>query len=63
MLRRSNVLDKAQIERSVLYPVFYFGEAEGNYGEENVMGLLMEKRKNRVYAAKNEKGSKRCKNV
>ena len=42
---------------------FYFREAEGNYGEENVMGMLMEKRKNRVYAAKNEKGSKGCKNV
>lgn len=42
LLRRSNVLDKAQIERSVLYPVFYFGETEGNYGDENVMGLLME---------------------
>ncbi|KAI4451641.1 hypothetical protein C823_006201 [Eubacterium plexicaudatum ASF492] len=21
---------------------FYFGETEGNYGDENVMGLLME---------------------
>ncbi len=34
---------------------FCFREAEGNCGEENVMGLLMEKRKNRVYAAKIKK--------
>ncbi len=35
---------------------FCFREAEGNCGEENVMGLSVEKRKNRVYVAKNEKG-------
>lgn len=54
MLRRSNVLDKAQIEKSVLYPAFLFGEAD--YGEESVMGLLMEKRK-AVRPAKQTNGS------
>ena len=63
LLGGSNVLDKAQIEKSVLYPAFLFLGGGGILEEESVMGMLMEKRKNRVYTAKNEKGSKGCKNV
>lgn len=40
LLDGSKVPDKAQIEKSVLYPAFYFLEVEANCGEESVMGLL-----------------------
>ena len=50
LLTGSGMLDKAQIEKSVLYPAFlHFGEWRGIDEEENVRDLLMKKRKNKVY--------------
>lgn len=56
MLREVMCWIRRRLKDLFFIRLFYFREAEGNCGEENVMGLLMEKRKNRVYVAKNEKG-------
>ena len=54
LLVGSNTLDKAQIEKSVLYPAFlHFGERRGINEEENIRDLLMKKRKNKVYVVYN----------
>ncbi len=54
LLTGSDMLDKAQIEKSVLYPAFlHFGERRGINEEENIRDLLMKKRKNKVYVVYN----------
>ena len=47
LLTGSDMLDKAQIEKSVLYPAFL------HFGEQNIRDLLMKKRKNKVYVVYN----------
>ena len=47
LLGGSDMLDKAQIEKSVLYPAFL------HFGEQNIRDLLMKKRKNKVYVVYN----------
>lgn len=54
MLGGSDMLDKAQIEKSVLYPAFlHFGERRGINEEENIRDVLIKKRKNKVYVVYN----------